>query len=426
VRRRILGGRLTGKPRPVHYNTWEAIYFDHDLPTLKGLADLAASVGVERFVLDDGWFLGRPDDRSGLGDWSVDPVKYPDGLTPLIDHVRSLGMEFGLWVEPEMANADSDLLRAHPDWILGVPGRRQPLGRGQYVLDLTRPEVWSAIHAQIDALLRGNAIGYLKWDMNRDLTHAQSGGRAATHRQTLAVYALIDRLRADHPRVEIESCSSGGARADYEILKRTDRVWTSDCNDPIERQSIQRGFSIFIPPEVMGSHVGPRASHTTARTASLQMRAMTALFGHMGTEADLRDFTDAERAALAEAFALYKDHRAWMHAGRTVRLSHPDPGCLATALAGEGRMLVSAAQVETPKTAGLAPLRLAGLDPAATYRIQQIKPPRRARATMRRVPPLTLGETLSATGAMLAHTGISLPVLRAGEIAVFLLAREDA
>ncbi|HEX7761172.1 MAG TPA: alpha-galactosidase [Caulobacteraceae bacterium] len=426
VRDRILGGRLRAKPRPVHYNTWEAIYFDHDLPTLKSLADLAAGVGAERFVLDDGWFRGRPDDRSGLGDWTVDPAKYPDGLTPLIDHVRGLGMEFGLWVEPEMANADSDLLRAHPDWVLGVPGRRQPLGRGQYVLDLTRPEVFDNIHAQIDALLRGNAIGYLKWDMNRDLTHAVSGGRAATHRQTLAVYALIDALRSDHPGVEIESCSSGGARADYEILRRADRIWTSDCNDPIERQSIQRGFSIFFPPEVMGAHVGPRASHTTARTASLHMRAMTALLGHMGTEADLRAFTDAERAALAEAFALYKEHRGWMHAGRTIRLAHPDPGCLATAMAGEGRMLVSAAQVETPRTAALAPLRLKGLEPDATYAIRQINPPKRARATMRRVPPLTLGKTLHATGNMISHTGLALPVLRAGEIAVFLLTREDS
>lgn len=427
VRQRILGGRLTDRPRPVHYNTWEAIYFDHDLTTLKGLADLAAGVGVERFVLDDGWFRGRPDDRSGLGDWTVDPAKYPDGLAPLIEYVRGHGMEFGLWVEPEMANADSDLLRAHPDWVLGVPGRRQPLGRGQYVLDLTRPEVFADIHRQIDTLLRENAIGYLKWDMNRDLTHAVGAdGRAATHRQTRAVYALIDRLRADHPDVEIESCSSGGARADYEILKRTDRIWTSDCNDPVERQSIQRAFSIFFPPEVMGSHVGPRASHTTARSASLAMRVMTALFGHMGTEADLRAFSEAERTALAAAFALYKQHRGWMHAARTVRLAHPDPGLVATALLGEGRMLVSAAQLETPKTAAVAPLRLTGLDASARYSVRQVNPPARARATMRQVPPLTLGQTLTANGAMLAHTGIALPVLRAGEIAVFLLQREDA
>ncbi|HWA62275.1 MAG TPA: alpha-galactosidase [Caulobacteraceae bacterium] len=422
VRDTVLAGRLKSRPRPVHYNSWEAIYFDHDLATLKGLADLAASVGVERFVLDDGWFRHRPDDRSGLGDWTPDPAKYPDGLGPLVEHVRGLGMDFGLWVEPEMANLDSDLLRAHPDWVLGQPGRTQPLGRGQYVLDLTRAEVAENIFRQVDALLRTWPIGYLKWDMNRDLTHAVSGGRAATHRQTLAVYELIDRLRAAHPDVEIESCSSGGGRADYGILARTDRVWTSDCNDPLERQAIQRGFSLLFPPEVMGAHVGPRRSHTTARTASLALRALTAVFGHMGVEADLRDFTDAERAQLAEAIAFYKAHRGWMHAGRTIRLTHPDPGLVATALAGDGRMLVSAAQVETPRTAGLAPLRLAGLDPAARWRVQRVMAPRGG--AMRRPPALARGEAGVATGALLAQAGLPLPALRAGEIAVYLLEQE--
>lgn len=423
VRDVILGGRLRGKTRPVHYNGWEAIYFDHDLATLKTLADLAAQAGAERYVLDDGWFKGRPDDRSGLGDWSVDPAKYPDGLTPLIDHVRGLGLEFGLWVEPEMANADSDLLRAHPDWILGDPGRDQPLGRGQYVLDLTRPEVSDNLYGQLDALLSANAIGYLKWDMNRDLTHALSGGRAAVHRQTLAVYALIDRLRGAHPGVEIESCSSGGGRADYEILRRTDRIWTSDCNDPIERQAIQRGFSIFFPPEVMGSHVGAAASHTTARTASLDLRAMTTLAGHMGIEADLRAFSDEERAALAAAIALHKTLRAELHAGRTLRLEHPDPGCLAFVQLGETLGLVSAAQVATPQTVGLLPLRLAGLEPEATYEITMVNPPARPFAVMKRRIPLVKGDALRATGLMLAQLGVPLPVMRAGEIAVFRVER---
>ncbi len=421
VRDVILAGRLRGKTRPVHYNGWEAIYFDHDLATLQGLADLAAEAGAERYVLDDGWFRGRPDDRSGLGDWTVDPAKYPDGLTPLVDHVRGLGMEFGLWVEPEMANADSDLLRAHPDWILGDPGRDQPLGRGQYVLDLTRAEVADNIYRQLDALLSDNAIGYLKWDMNRDLTHALSGGRAAVHNQTLAVYALMDRLRAAHPTVEIESCSSGGGRADYEILKRTDRIWTSDCNDPIERQAIQRGFSIFFPPEVMGSHVGAAASHTTARTASLDLRAMTALGGHMGIEADLRAFTPDERAQLAGAIALHKILRDDLHAGRTLRLEHPD--CLAFANVGAGSVLVSAAQVETSKGAALAPLRMVGLEPEADYEITMVNPPERPFAVMKRRITLVKGDTLIASGAMLAGTGIPLPVMRAGEIAVFRLTR---
>jgi alpha-galactosidase len=422
VRDTILGGRLRNKPRPVNYNTWEAVYFDHDLDTMNSLADNAAAVGAERYVLDDGWFRNRPNDRSGLGDWTVDPVKYPQGLAPLIEHVRGLGMEFGLWVEPEMANADSDLLRAHPDWILGAPGRIQPLGRGQYVLDLTRSEVAEAIFAQLDALLAQNAISYLKWDMNRDLTHAVSHGRAAVRRQTLAVYALIDRLRAAHPAVEIESCASGGGRADYEILRRTDRIWTSDCNDPIERQVIQRGFSIVFPPEVMGAHVGPRASHTTARTASLRMRAYTALMGHMGIEADLRAFTQTERDQLAEVIALYKAHRAWMHAARTIRLGHPDPGLIATALADADHMLITAAQVATPLTAGLAPLRLQGLDPEAAYACRHLDPPGRVRAA-RNAPPIHRGEPVVAEGRMLAHAGLPLPVLRAGDIAAFLAER---
>jgi alpha-galactosidase len=423
VRETILGGRLKGRPRPVHYNTWEAVYFDHDVERLKHLADLAAEVGIERFVLDDGWFLGRNDDTTSLGDWRVDPVKYPQGLGSLIDHVRGLGMEFGLWVEPEMANARSELLSVHPDWALGIEGRRQPLGRGQYVLDLTRPEVSESVFDQIDALLAAHPIGYLKWDMNRDLTHAVSGGRAAVHRQTLAVYALVDRLRAAHPAVEIESCASGGGRADYEILRRTDRIWTSDCNDPIERAAIQRAFSIFFPPEVMGAHVGPETAHTTGRATTLKMRAFTAFLGHMGVEADLSGFSPGRRAELAEAIAQHKALRGLLHSGRTVRLVHPDPGLLAQAVVGPDQAVVVAAQVETPRTSGPAPLRLLGLDAEASWRLRQLNLPRRPPSAMKHVPALTRGETLTAGGAMLAHAGLPLPLLRAGDIAVFLLER---
>lgn len=421
VRDAILSGRLRPKPRPVHFNTWEAVYFDHDLETLKTLADLAAEVGAERFILDDGWFKGRGDDTTSLGDWTPDPAKYPHGLSPLVDHVRGLGLEFGLWVEPEMANAESDLLRAHPDWTLHADGRTQPLGRGQYVLDLTRPEVADNVFAQLDALLATWPIGYLKWDMNRDLTHAASGGRPASHAQTLAVYALIDRLRAAHPGVEIESCASGGGRADYAILRRTDRIWTSDCNDPIERQAIQRGFSIFFPPEVMGAHVGPAASHTTARRTGLSLRAMTALFGHMGIEADVRDFPERDRQALAAAIALHKRVRPLLHAGRTLRLETPDPGAAAMMVAGGEGAMVSYAQMETPAQAGLAPLRLAGLDPEATYRVTLLNPPRHPRRTMKSATTLVRGEAVTTTGRLLESMGLPLPVLRAGEIAVFQL-----
>ncbi|WP_304166178.1 alpha-galactosidase [Phenylobacterium aquaticum] len=419
VRDQVLDGRLKGKTRPVHFNTWEAVYFDHDLDQLKALAELAASVGAERFILDDGWFKGRNDDTTSLGDWTVDPLKFPDGLTPLIDHVVGLGLEFGLWVEPEMANLDSDLVRAHPDWILHVEGRDQPVGRGQYVLDLTRPEVADNIFAQIEALLAAHPISYLKWDMNRDLTHPASRGRPASHAQTQAVYALIDRLRALHPDVEIESCASGGGRADYEILRRTDRVWTSDCNDPIERQSIQRGFSIFFPPEVMGAHVGPAASHTTARRTSLMLRAYTALIGHMGIEADVREFSDADRGRLAKAIVLHKRLRPLLHAGRTTRQDYPDPGAVAVMVADGQGALVSFAQLETPPHGAFAPLRLSGLEAEASYEVTLLNP--RAARLGRPIPALVRGETVRTTGRLVAQLGLPLPILRAGEIALFEL-----
>ncbi len=362
-------------------------------------------------MLDDGWFEGRDDDTTSLGDWRADPRKYPDGLGPLVDHVRGLGLEFGLWVEPEMANAKSKLLAAHPDWTLHAGNRVQPLGRGQYVLDLSRGEVAEAIFAQLDALLAAHPIGYLKWDMNRDLTHAASLGRPASHRQTLAVYALIDRLRAAHPGVEIESCASGGGRADYEILKRTERIWTSDNNDPLDRQAIQRGASVFLPPEVMGAHVGPSPAHSTGRRTSVATRGWTAFFGHMGIEADVRGFTEAERAGLAEIIALYKAHRRLLHGGRTLRLE-TDPGAIAFMVAGDTGALVSYARLETPRHAGLAPLRLPGLAPDASYRVRLLSPARTA--------PLT---EASATGALLEVMGLPLPMLRAGEVAVFHLER---
>ncbi len=423
VRRRILGDRLSARPRPVNFNTWEAVYFRHDLEELKALAEAAAKVGAERYVLDDGWFKGRPNDTRGLGDWTADPVKYPGGLGPLVDHVRGLGLEFGLWVEPEMANAESDLLRAHPDWILGVAGREQPLGRGQYVLDLTRPEVAEHLFAQIDALLSDHAIGYLKWDMNRDLTHPASGGRPASHRQTLAVYALIDRIRAAHPGVEIESCASGGGRADYEILRRTDRIWTSDCNDPIERQPIQRGFSIFFPPEVMGAHVASGVNHTTGRRSSLDMRALTTLFGHMGIEADVRAFSPAEFAALQGWIGVYKTHRALLHHGQVVRQAYADPNAVATMIVDDTGALASLAQLDTPAYATPEPLRLVGLDLDSLYRVRLLNPPRPPGSGMKVAPALTSGAVVEASGRMIETLGLPLPILRAGAIAVFHLER---
>ena len=223
VRKHFISDVVKNKPRPVHYNTWEGLYFDHDMATLQLLANKASHIGAERFVLDDGWFVGRNDDSAGLGDWFIDKAKYPDGLQPLIAKVNELGMEFGIWFEPEMVNPNSELYRKHPDWALAIPHNEQLTFRKQVVLDLTREEVQEYLFTCIDDLLTQYNIAYIKWDMNRDLNHpGDQFARPAVNRQTQAVYALIARIKQKHPRVEIESCSSGGARADYGVLQHPD------------------------------------------------------------------------------------------------------------------------------------------------------------------------------------------------------------
>lgn len=302
-------------PRPVTLNTWEGNYFDHRLDSLKAQADAAAALGIERFVLDDGWFGRRDDDTTSLGDWIVDRRKYPDGLGPLIDHVTSLGMQFGIWFEPEMANEDSDLYRAHPDWALKVEGRPFLRSRHQQLLDLTRPEVADYLFDRISDVLGSLAVSYIKWDMNRDITHAGGAdGRAVTTAQTRAVHALMVRVRTAFPHVEIESCASGGGRTDYGALANTQRVWTSDCTDALDRLEIQRGASLFLPPEIMGAHVSANPSHQSGRTLSLTFRALVAMAYHLGVELNPLEMSDAERTELAGHIALHKRLRPLLHA----------------------------------------------------------------------------------------------------------------
>ena len=324
VRSHLTDLRVAEKSKPVHFNTWEAMYFDLEFGHLCELADKAAEVGVERFVLDDGWFKNRNSDNAALGDWFVDEAVFPNGLTPLIDYVNDAGMEFGLWIEPEMVNPDSDLYRAYPEWILRVPHAPLVMSRNQMVLDLTRDEVQEYLFERLDSLLSDNAIAYLKWDMNRDLNQpGDSEGRAVAHYQTLAVYRLLERIRRAHPKVEIESCSSGGGRADFGILRYTDRIWTSDTNDAIDRLRIQKGFSFFFPPEVMGAHVGPSDCHTTGRTISMATRATVAMFGDMGIEANLLEMPCDEFSELKSAVALHKKHRKLIFSGDLMRLDLP-------------------------------------------------------------------------------------------------------
>ncbi len=413
VRASILRLPAPPRPRPVHYNSWEAVYFRHDMEELKDLAGRAAALGAERFVLDDGWFGKRDDDTSGLGDFFVDKRKYPDGMKPLIDYVNGLGMGFGIWVEPEMVNPDSDLARAHPEWMIAALGREQMTARNQHVLDLSNPQVCDWLYGWLDALLSENRIEYLKWDMNRDLTlPVDRYGFGLLRRQTDAVYALIDRLAAKHPHVEIESCASGGARIDYGILRRTQRVWLSDSNDAHERWIMQNAALQFLPPEIVGSHVGPRHCHTSGRELSMAFRALVAATGHMGFEMDLRELSGPEADELSRWTAFYKANRTLLHAGRQYRLETPTTESLAqmTVSNNRKRFILFSGSIESLRDETVQPLRLAGLDPKARYSVKLVNPEHMAdRATRHFETPLTEPDGLILTGASLHQAGIVLP-----------------
>ena len=414
--------RHPSRPRPVVLNVWEAVYFNHDLAVLTELAESAADLGVERFVLDDGWFRHRRDDKAGLGDWYVDEGLWPAGLHPLVEAVTSRGMEFGLWVEPEMVNMDSDIAREHPEWIAGPAatvhdgGSRLPLEwRHQQVLDLVNPEAWQYIYDRLDALLNEYPVSYLKWDQNRDLAEMGHAGTPSVHRQTLAVYKLLDALRAAHPGLEIESCSSGGARVDLGILDRTDRIWASDCNDALERQTIQRWTGLVVPPELVGSHIGPTTSHTTARTHDLSFRAITALFGHFGLEWDVRQVTGTERKELRGAIELYKKHRGLIHSGTMVRADVPDPALLLHGVvARDGtRALFALAAVATSFAEQPGRVALPGLSPDTLYRVVLGYPGSDAAGAtfVQAAAPLWLAQGAQATGRFLAEAGLPMPIL---------------
>ena len=408
------GGRMA--PRPVHLNTWEAVYFNHDLDGLKALASAGAEVGVERFVLDDGWFHRRDSDKAALGDWWPDARKYPNGLKPLIDHVRGLGLQFGLWVEPEMVNPDSDLYRAHPDWALQMAGRPMLVGRNQLVLDLSRDEVTQYLFDKLDALLRDHPIAYFKWDMNRDLATAALGaghrGRAAYRQHSLALYRLLARVREAHPGVEIESCSSGGARPDAGILRHTHRVWTSDCNDALARIGIQSGFLRFLPPEIMGAHIGPAHSHTTGRTHSLAFRASVALFGHLGLELDVRELDATDRSELAAWIASYKAWREVCHHG-LIRQGAQGGLSWLQATADDASAALFALYRRTEGVERYTPtLRVQGLDPARRYALHALHLPHvpHSQSSTALLESLAAG-TLMLSGAQLRDIGVPLPPL---------------
>ena len=421
VRHNLLAATTKKKPRPVHYNTWEGIYFDHDIEVLKQLAEKASALGAERFVLDDGWFKGRRGDFAGLGDWTVDKDIYPEGLSPLIEHVNQWGMEFGLWFEPEMVNPDSDLYRAHPDWVLGTQGNEQLQFRHQLVLDLSRTQVTDYLFNAINDILNEYPqIVYIKWDMNRDINHAGNAlGKPAVHKQTHALYQLIDRLKAQHPHVEIESCSSGGARVDYGVLAHTDRVWTSDSNDALDRLSIQRGCSFFFPAEVMGSHVGPRNCHITGRHINMDMRAAVAFFGHMGMEMDPRELTEKEQQQLSQAVALHKKHRALIHSGQLIRLdSDGDAINFGIINAEKSQALFAYNSVKETQRTTPPKFRFIGLEASKTYQLTLIWP-----SIVNEYSPSILSKINEQkfNGEVLMQFGMQLPVLLPQSALIFEL-----
>ncbi len=412
VRHTILGGRL-GKPRPVHLNTWEGIYFQHDPDYIAQMAREAATIGVERFIVDDGWFGARNDDTSSLGDWFIDEHKYPQGIGALIATVHELGMEFGLWFEPEMVNKDSDLYRRHPDWLLAVNDYDTPTGRHQHVLDLQNPAVFDYLYQRLDHFLSSYAIDYIKWDMNREVVQPGHNGMAAGYGQVERYYALIDKLIARHPQVEIESCAAGGGRIDYEVLKRTHRFWASDNNDALERITIQQNMRYFFPPEVMGSHIGAMQSHTTRRTHSLAFRALTALWGHMGLELDPVTISETDKQAYRHYVALHKQWRTLLHSGDNYQLAVEDNAAqrahmvLAT---DKSRALVGITQLAMGTYSLSGVLRIPALLPGVMYRISVLEQPQGFNDIVNRQPPWTR-QGICLSGEWLANVGLAMPLL---------------
>lgn len=362
-------------PRPMTINVWEAVYFDHDLARLVDLAERAAALGVERYVLDDGWFRGRRDDHAGLGDWYVDEDVWPDGLGPLVDRVRALGMEFGLWFEPEMVNEDSDLARAHPEWILQADGRLPARSRDQQVLNLAIPEAFDHVLERMTAIIGEYAVDAVKWDHNRDLVEAGfPGGGAAVHEQTLAAYRLMATLGERFPSLEIESCSSGGGRVDLGVIEHTARVWVSDDIDPLERQQMHRWTQQLLPPELLGSHIASGRNHTTGRVHDLAFRAGTALVGHLGIEWDLAGATADESAALTEWIALYRELRPLLHGGDLVRSDEVDDARLVygTVASDRQQAVFFLASIGRSEVSGTGRVTFRDLDPDTVYRVDPV------------------------------------------------------
>jgi len=379
-RERLARGAWRDRPRPILVNNWEGTYFDFDEDRLVAIAEVARDLGIELFVLDDGWFGKRDDDTTSLGDWVVDRRKLPNGLEGVGRRITDLGVQFGLWIEPEMVSERSDLFAAHPDWAIGIPGRPRTEGRQQLVLDLARPEVVDHLERVLTDVLRSAPITYVKWDMNRWMTEPWSPTLPASrqgefvHRYILGVYDLYGRLTRAFPEILFESCASGGGRFDGGLLAFAPQAWTSDDTDAVERLAIQWGTSLAYPLSSMGAHVSAVPNHQVGRITPLAMRAAVAFFGVFGYELDTTALTEAERAEIRDQVAFYREHRELLQFGRFVRLRSPFEGdgneTAWMCVSPDGRRaIVAFYRVLNRPAPGVDRLPLRGLDPALDYRV---------------------------------------------------------
>jgi alpha-galactosidase len=415
---------MAARPRPVQINTWETRYFDIDESNMIALIEQSARLGIERFVLDDGWFAGRNDDRSSLGDWRVDKDKFPNRLTPLIETCHRHNMTFGLWVEPEMVSPDSELYRAHPDWVLQHKNRESILARHQQVLDLSRVEVFEYLLSAISKLLIENDIAYLKWDMNRDVHQAGTHvGAHAHHRQTRAVYRLMSQVKSAFPNVEIESCASGGGRVDSGVLNYASRFWPSDSNDALDRISIQYGVSSLIPPETMGSHIGPEECHLTGRRHSIAFRGGVAFWGHLGIEMDISSLSEIDQTSLASLIELHKYHRSLLHSGDSLRIDRCDSDSAWGVVTPNGlEGLFALAKLKSDTTVFPAPYRFLGLRADSDYRLSLIWQSDRSRHIKAHQEMI---EAATFRGDFLMEAGLTLPIMKPESILIYHLAAVD-
>ncbi|WP_353064419.1 alpha-galactosidase [Tunturibacter psychrotolerans] len=381
---RVLPQAPNPRPRPVIYNSWEATKFAVNETGQEALAEKAARIGVERFVMDDGWFGQRKDDHAGLGDWYVNPQKFPNGFKPMIDKVHSLGMDFGLWVEPEMVNPDSDLYRKHPDWVLNFPGRARSESRNQLVLNLARRDVRDYVYKFLDQLLSENDIAFLKWDYNRNWSEPgwPAVGASSDEQKKVYVayienlYGILGELRAKHPRVEIESCSGGGGRVDLGILTLTDEVWPSDNTDPFDRLRIQDGFTYAYTPGVMVAWVTDSPNWVNNRTTSLNYRFLSSMQGSLGVGANLDTWGPADFETAKTLIAAYKQIRETVQHGSLYRLISPQGGSEYSATESvsiDKQQAVLFAFLHSSQMGYPFPqIRLRGLNPTTQYRVTPI------------------------------------------------------